>query len=177
MSRQMKDGIDHRRDQWAKELPDLDTRPMAIIGRMRLITTASRTPIEQVFAAHGLDTGEFDVIATLLRNGAPYEMRPTELFRSLMISSGGLTDRMARLTKRGLIERLAAPSDARSLLVKLTPEGCQLAERIFREDMNAELRLIEGLSAQEAQTLEKLLRKLLHAIEVHTNGLLADNPP
>lgn len=131
MSRQLVDGIDRRREQWRAELPDLDTHPMAIIGRMRLITAASRRPIERVFAAHGLDTGEFDVIATLLRNGAPYEMRPTELFRSLMISSGGLTDRLARLAKRGLIERVVAATDARSLLVKLTDEGRQLAEQVF----------------------------------------------
>jgi DNA-binding MarR family transcriptional regulator len=177
MSRQISDGIDLRRDQWASELPDLDTRPMAILGRMRLITLASRPTVERVFAAHGLDTGEFDVIATLLRNGAPYEMRPTELFKSLMISSGGLTDRLARLAKRGLIERLPAPGDARSLLVKLTPEGRQLAERIFREDMAAEAQFLDGLSAEDAQRLEQLLRKLLHAVEMRANGAMADNQP
>lgn len=165
MSRQILDGVDHRRDQWARELPDLDTHPMAILGRMRLITAFSRGPIERVFAEHGLDAGEFDVIATLLRDGPPYEMRPTELFRSLMISSGGLTDRLTRLAKRGLIERSAATADARSLLVKLTSKGRALAEEAFREDMSVEARLLATLAINDREHLEELLRKLLIAFE------------
>jgi DNA-binding MarR family transcriptional regulator len=165
MSRQVGDGVDRRRKQWASELPDVDTRPMAIIGRMRVVTMASRRPIEQVFAKHGLDSGEFDVIATLLRNGSPYEMRPTELFRSLMISSGGLTDRLGRLEKRGLVERSATLNDARSLLVKLTDEGRRVAELAFREDMDVEARLISHLSQAEFEQLEGLLRTLLRAVE------------
>ena len=63
---------------------------LAVLGRARLITLAVRPEIEAVFARHGLDTGEFDTLATLLRAGPPYRLRPTELFSSLMISSGGL---------------------------------------------------------------------------------------
>ena len=91
------DHIDRLRAQWARELPDLDTRGMEVLGRARRIVLRSRPPIEAVFARHGMDAGEFDVLSTLRRSGPPYALRPTELFRSLMISSGGLTDRLNRL--------------------------------------------------------------------------------
>ena len=82
---------------------------MAIFGRARWITLKVRPPIEAVFAGAEFDTGEFDVLATLLRSGPPYRLRPTELYRSLMISSGGLTDRLDRLQKAGLIRGAANP--------------------------------------------------------------------
>lgn len=163
MSRQMdeaRDGVDARRAQWAAALPDLDTRGMAILGRMRLITLSLRPPIEAIFRKYGLDSGEFDVIATLLRSGPPHCLRPTELYRWLMISSGGLTARLAKLEKAGLIARLPDPDDARSMLVQLTPAGADLTERAFREDMAFESTILDALTADEQATLEHLLRKL-----------------
>ncbi|MBS1164534.1 MAG: MarR family transcriptional regulator [Proteobacteria bacterium] len=163
MSRQRneaQDNIDRRRAQWTAELPDLDTRGMAILGRMRWITLNLRPPIEAIFEKHGLDSGEFDVIATLRRSGPPYCLRPTELYCWLMISSGGLTARLAKLEKAGLITRLPDPDDARSTLVKLTPEGIDLAERAFREDMAFESAVLDALTPNECAALETLLRKL-----------------
>jgi DNA-binding MarR family transcriptional regulator len=159
------DGIEARRQQWARELPDLDTMGMAILGRMRWLTLAARPPIEAVFAGHGLDVGEFDVLGTLLRSGPPYRLRPTELFRSLMISSGGLTDRLTRLTKAGLCLRTPSEHDARSLMVELTDEGRRRAEAAFREDMVLESRMLAGLDEGEQAQLAKLLGKLVLQFE------------
>lgn len=159
------DGIDERRAQWTAELPDLDTRGMATLGRMRLITATVRPAIERVFADHDLDSGEFDVLATLLRSGQPYRLRPTELYRSLMISSGGLTDRLSRLSKMGFVERIPSPGDGRSMMVALTVAGSHLAERAFRLDMELEKTLMSGLDAAEQEQLECLLRKVLLSLE------------
>ena len=120
----------------------------------------ARGPIESLFTRHGLDNGEFDVLATLLRSGAPYRLRPTELYKSLMISSGGLTNRLGRLEKNGLIKRGVSESDARSLLVELTAKGRKLAEQAFREDMAVEAQLLDGLSATEQQQLAGAARPI-----------------
>ncbi|WP_129793132.1 MarR family winged helix-turn-helix transcriptional regulator [Sphingosinicella sp. CPCC 101087] len=158
------DHVGERRRQWARELPDVDTRGMAILGRARWLTLAVRPPIEAVFARHGLDSGEFDVLATLLRSGPPYRLRPTELYRSLMISSGGLTDRLARLEQAGLVVRSAAEKDGRSLPVQLTEEGRERAETAFREDMAVEAELLAGLNDEEQRHLADLLAKLCVAV-------------
>lgn len=171
MSRQLRpildncDRVEERRRQWAAELPDVDTSGMAVLGRARLITLAVRPEIEAVFDRHGLDTGEFDTLATLLRSGPPHRLRPTELFSSLMISSGGLTDRLNRLQRAGLICRPADASDGRSLPVQLTDEGKRIAEIAFREDMAVEARLLGGLSSKELSQLAVLLEKLARSIE------------
>ena len=154
------DHVGRRREQWSKELPDVDTTGMAVLGRARWIALRARPAIEAVFERHGLNTGEFDVLSTLLRSGSPYRMRPTELYTSLMISSGGLTDRLGRLQKAGLITRKPGLEDARSLLVELTPAGRQRAEAAFREDMAIECALLRGLNRDEVDALGALLAKL-----------------
>ncbi|MGA8707212.1 MAG: MarR family transcriptional regulator [Steroidobacteraceae bacterium] len=160
-----RDRIDDRRAQWARELPGLNTVGMAVIGRARWITLKLRPPIEALFAQADLDAGEFDVLATLLRCGSPYRLRPTELYRSLMISSGGLTARLRRLQKAGLIQRGASHGDARSLLVELTKEGRRRTETVFRKDMELEARLLAGLSQTELKILDGLLRKLILSLD------------
>lgn len=169
MSRQLApeaaDHVEQRRRQWARELPDVDTQGMAVLGRARWITLRARPPIEAVFAAHGLDAGEFDVLSTLRRAGPPYRLRPTELFQALMISSGGLTDRLARLEKAGLVARRPSESDARSLLVELTVEGRERAEAAFRADMEVEAHLLAGLIGEERDQLAGLLAKLAASME------------
>lgn len=165
------DRIDAMRAQWASELPDVDTQGMEILGRARRIVLQSRLAIEAVFARHGLDTGEFDVLSTLLRSGPPHALRPTELYRSLMISSGGLTDRLNRLQKAGLITRPPSPEDRRSLLVQLTPEGRAKVEAAFREDMAVEASLLAPLDKADREALAGLLRKLALVMQAqNTDG-------
>lgn len=159
------DRVELRRRQWATEMPGLDTSGMAILGRARMITLGVRPAIEKVFDNHGLDTGDFDVLSTLLRSGPPYRLRPTELFRWLMITSGGLTARVSRLEKRGLVERVADPADGRSLLVGLTAAGLEKARYAIVEDMQIEAELLDGLSEDERETLASLLQKLALSLE------------
>ena len=159
------DHVDRLRRQWAKELPDLNTEPMAILGRALRLTNMVRPSIEATFAGYGLDRGEFDVIATLRRSGPPYRLTPTEMYSLLMISSGGLTHRLVRLEKAGLIRREPSPDDGRSMLVALTDAGIALAEKAFRKDMASELNFLAPLSAREREALADLLRKLIVGLE------------
>lgn len=147
------------------ETPDVSLDGMEILARARRLTLLSRPGIEAVFKKHGIDTGEFDVLASLQRAGAPYRLRPTELFEALMISSGGLTNRLNRLEKRGLIAREASATDGRSMLVALTAKGRALITKAFAEDMAVERTMLNALSADERETLANLLAKLLRTLE------------
>ncbi len=159
------DHVDRLRALWAEELPDLDTMPMSILGRIYRLSNLVRPSIEATFAEFGLDRGEFDVISTIRRAGPPYRMIPTDLYRLLMISSGGLTHRLDRLEKAGLIERRRSEQDKRSFEVALTAEGVARAEAAFREDMARELRHLDVLDEGERRALAGLLRKLAGSIE------------
>lgn len=165
-----RDHVDRLRAQWDRELPDLDTEPMTILGRAYRLSNLVRPSIEETFATFGLDRGEFDVISTLRRSGPPYRLTPTDLYTLLMISSGGLTHRLDRLQKAGLIVRERSASDGRSSVIGLTQKGVALAEMAFRADMASEARYLEGLDQEERVALAALLKKLLVSLESQPVG-------
>ena len=150
---------------WARERPDVDTEGMAILGRARRITLLLRARIEAVFKKYGCDAGEFDVLASLRRAGSPYRLRPTELYQALMISSGGLTDRLARLEREGLVARTRSEEDGRSLLVELTRTGRALVDAAFEADMKLEKAILAGLQLADREALTRLLGKLARCVE------------
>lgn len=159
------DHVDRLRGQWRQELPDLDTEPMAVLGRALRLTKLVSPSIEATFAAFDLDRGEFDVISTLRRAGPPYRLTPTEMYSSLMISSGGLTHRLDRLQRAGLIRREKSRHDGRSVEVVLTEEGRVRAEQAFRADMANEAAFLQALDSDEREALAGLLRKLIIGIQ------------
>src|SRR3954452_24666077 len=82
---------------WARERPDLDVSPQGVIGRLHRLAAHLTAELEVVYRRHGLSEGEFDVLATLRRSGAPYELAPGELAAQTMVTTGGLTKLIDRL--------------------------------------------------------------------------------
>jgi DNA-binding MarR family transcriptional regulator len=158
------DPVDRALGEWAREMPDVETKGADVLDRARRAVGESRRALEENLRRHRLDAGEFDVLAALRRAGEPYALRPTELYRALMISSGGLTARLGKLEGAGLIKRRAAGDDARSTLVELTPAGKRKIEAAFRAGMEIENRMVSGLSDGERADLARLLRKLTQAV-------------
>lgn len=165
MGKGQEDHVDRLRAQWARELPDVDTTPMAVLGRIYRLSRLVTPSIEETFAGFDLDRGEFDVLATLRRSGPPYRLTPTELYKALMIASGSLTHRLGRLEGAGLIARRPSDEDGRSLAVELTKEGKRRAEQAFRADMANEMRFLEGVDDNDLVKLAALLRRLAQALE------------
>jgi DNA-binding MarR family transcriptional regulator len=160
-----RDAVDVITAQWARERPDLDRSPMAVIGRISRLSALVQRELERVFAEHGLTGGDFDVLATLRRSGAPYRLSPGELSRSTMITTGGMTKRLDRLEARELIRREADPSDRRGRLIALTEEGRALVDRAVEAHIRNEEGLLAGLSASKREQLVELLRELLLALD------------
>ncbi|WP_345893850.1 winged helix DNA-binding protein [Nocardioides sp. TF02-7] len=72
-----------------------------------------------------------------------------------------MTNRVDRLTARGLVERHPDPSDRRGVLVRLTPEGKAAVDGAFSALLEAERELLADLSPDDQATLAALLRRLL----------------
>ena len=84
--------------------------------------------------------------------------------RAIDTEYAGLTDRLARLERAGLVLRSRSAADARSLLVELTDAGRRVAEAAFRQDMAAEKALLAGLNEAERLRLASLLAKLARSL-------------
>lgn len=148
--------------QWKKERPDLDPFPMAVLGRLNEASLIiMRDWLTPVFARFGLQPGEFDVLATLRRSGKPFALTPTELYQTTMMSSGGMTARIDRLEKAGLVERRKHPTDRRGTLVALTAKGLSLIDEAFAAHADNERRLLSVLTKAEQKQFDGLLKKLI----------------
>lgn len=152
-------------DQWGIERPDLPALPMAVFGRLSDASErVLRDHMNPLFAQAGLQPGEFDVLATLRRSGEPYMLSPTRLYEAAMISSGGMTNRLDRLERAGLVERRPDPSDRRGKLIALTDAGKRVIDETIGRHVANEERLLSVLTEDEQQTLNALLRKLIAAL-------------
>lgn len=159
------DPVDVILAQWQRERPDLDVSPMGIIGRMGRLSKHLERAIQETFSNFGLNVGEFDVLATLRRSGQPYQLTPTELFNSLMVSSGTMTHRIDRLEQADLVQRIPDPSDRRGTLIQLTNKGFNVIEKAVEAHVANEHRLLVVLDKAERKDLAQLLHKLLISFE------------
>jgi DNA-binding MarR family transcriptional regulator len=156
-----RDEVDTLVAAWERERPDLDVTPMQVLSRVSRLARHLDRQRSAAFAAYGLETWEFDVLAALRRAGAPYQLSPGQLLRATMVTSGTMTNRVDRLAARGLVARTSHPDDRRGVLVRLTNEGRAAVDAALSDLLRAEEQILDGLSAAEQAALSASLRALL----------------
>src|SRR6478609_8055359 len=133
--------------QWARERPDLPTLPIEAVGRvLDAAARVIRDHMNPLLAQAGLQVGEFDVLTPLRRAGEPFMLSPTQLYESAMISSGGMTNRLDRLERAGLVERRPDPKDRRGKLIALTEAGRRVIDDTIGRHVANEERLLSVLT-------------------------------
>ena len=155
------DAVDRILAQWAGERPDLDFSPVGIVGRITQLQREVHLAQRATFARHGLDAPSFDVLAALRRAGPPYQLTPTALMRTALVTSGAITQRLDRLEERGLITRERSPADGRAVVVSLTRAGSLALDAALPDHLDTERKLLEGLTADDRERLADLLRRFL----------------
>lgn len=159
------DAVDRILKQWQDERPDLDCRPMGPIGRIKRCSALLEQRLEMVFETFSLSSWEFDMLAALRRAGAPYCLSPTDLFSTLMVTSGTMTHRLKRLESREFIIRLPNALDARSMLVQLSNKGKKLIDEAVEKHVENERLILAALSADDLEQLDRRLASLLRTLE------------
>ncbi|GHY12308.1 MarR family transcriptional regulator [Vibrio cholerae] len=155
------DKVDAILAQWRSVRPDLDCSSMGVVGRLRQTNGIWKTKLDQVFDGFGLSCIEFDILATIRRNAR--EITPTELYQTLMLSSGAISTRIEQLVQRGLVQRVASEEDRRSCKVTLTEQGITLIDQALNAHVTNMNRMLAVLTEQEQRQLEQLLKKILLA--------------
>jgi len=152
-------------EAWGTERPGLDVSPVAIFGRVTRIEHYQAIAVRQVWRRHQVDSGEYDVLAALSRSGPRYQLTPTELYRSVLVTSATMTERLDRLERRDLIRRQPAARDRRSVLVGLTERGRTVFAKAHADLLATEAGLLDGLSPHDREALAGLLAKLAASLE------------
>lgn len=155
------DSVDGIVAAWHRERPDLDVSPLEVLSRVTRLARHLDLARREAFARHGLEAGEFDVLATLRRSGAPYEMSPGQLGTATLVTSGTTTNRLDRLESAGLVERSPDPADRRSVRVRLTDAGRQRVDGALTDLLTSERDLLATLSAADRRQLATSLKAIV----------------
>lgn len=150
---------------WQRERPELDTAPLAVLSRVSRLARHLDRARRAVFAEHGLEAFEFDVLAALRRAGPPYELSPGRLLRETLVGSGTMTNRLDRLEAGGLVRRRPDPEDGRGVRVRLTTCGRARVDAAVAGLVERERALLAGLPDRERERLAALLRDVLLRFE------------
>ena len=157
--------IDETVSSWGEQRPDLDFEAMRVALGINVVTAQYSEIYGDLIKSLGITLGEFDVLATLRRNGKRGVLTPKELARVAMISPSGLTNRLTRLEKMGHIERQMDPTDRRSSLVRLTAKGAKTAD-VAIERLSAEMNAVfHGLNKRDLEAFTRVIEALLGRVE------------
>jgi DNA-binding MarR family transcriptional regulator len=151
--------------RWSAARSDLDVAGLGVTGRLSRLGQLLADRDDAVFGRFGVARGEVGLLSALRVSGPAHRLSPTQLGRGLMLSSAGVTSRLDRLERRGLIARLPDPADRRGVIVELTEEGLRLVDDAVMAKTLADRQLLARLGADDVAALEGLLRKLLSALE------------
>lgn len=152
----MEEILEKMRSCWQGDLAAAETIKRLFRAREMFFSDA-----KVVMEQFNLSVGEFDSLASLRLQGAPYEQTPSNICQANLVSSGGLTKVLNNLEQNGLISRRQCAEDQRSRLVKLTINGKKLIDEALEIVLaRHEKQLSDALSQEERKTLNKLLMKL-----------------
>lgn len=160
------DAVDGIEESWKRERPDMDVSSVGIITRIWRIGRYFEQERNRRLAELGTDRVTLDVLAMLRRAGKPYRLTAGELTQAALITSGGISGRLDKLEKAGLVTREFHPKDRRRVNVELTQAGVELVDTVVSDLMDHESQLIrDRLAPADEEALRALLRTLLSEFE------------
>lgn len=149
-----------------RERPDLDPADyLHLLYAQRLGRILEAVNDRQCRAQAGISGAEMRVLFALRRAGPGYALRPTELFRSLLVTSGAITKQVDRLMAMGFVDRQPGPDKSGGFLIHLTEKGFRTADEALTALAGSSIVSHEALSRNERQVVCSLLGKLLQDLE------------
>jgi DNA-binding MarR family transcriptional regulator len=154
------DQVDELIKAWQAELPEVLGPSSELTKRIMVLSGELAAATRRELPAFGLTMAEFDVLASLRRSGKPFRLKPNELSRALLLSTGGTSNVVNRLESEGLVAREADPDDRRSTLISLTTKGIALAEDVVLATSAAHAELFADVSDAVLRAATEGLRDL-----------------
>ena len=160
----MTPGLDHLIEQWRHERPDVDLTAFVIAATIKLIDQKSEAEFRSLAGKFGIGPGDLRILLALRRSGVDKPRRPTDLFQSLLVTSGAVTKQVDRLVARGLVKRGSDPSYQRGSLIRLTAQGAKVADKAIQAICTRETSIgaaVANLTSEEREIGKQFLQRLL----------------
>lgn len=174
--RSTSDLVDLILDQWERTSPSLNVASIAVLGRLHRSDLRYQGLVSDELARFDLNTAAFDVLASL-RRSPEHRRTAGQLAEVGLITSGGLTQRIDRLERDGLVSRVKEPGDRRKVYVELTAKGLDVIDQVLEAHFAEQEQMLEGLSQTERKQLAALLGRLEISLELYERRQLDRDEP
>lgn len=151
------DSIEWSRRRWqeaGQPDPDHFAAMAAVLRTHQVIGSA----LDKALRAHDLSRTAY-LLMTTLRMSVHHTRPLGQLSRHLMVHPTTITLVIDQLEKRGLVGRSPHPTDRRTVLASLTPEGVRVLDPTSKALADVGFGL-DGVSGQLAVTLTEILRQV-----------------
>jgi DNA-binding MarR family transcriptional regulator len=131
---------------------------------VKLVDQQSEAEFRRLAIKFGIGPGDLRILLALRRSGVHNPKRPTDLFQSLLVTSGAVTKQVDRLAARGLVKRSADPSYQRGSLIRLTARGAKVADTAIQAICTRETSIgaaVANLTQEERDAGKRFLQRLL----------------
>lgn len=155
----MQDEVDKLAEGWAASgMSPEEIARLELSKRVSRLALRNEQALKAALSELALTYAEFDVLAALRRAGGP--LRPSELTRSLFLTSGGTSNVLQRLTAAGYVAREDNAEDARSRWVRLTPAGEAITDKAMAASTRVHEDLLAGIPTPTIRAAADALREI-----------------
>ncbi len=166
------DRLDRLSREWSEQRSDMDLSPWQVWGRVTRINDIFLSRLSRLLSQHDLNFKELQTLGALIVSGPPYEANPNKISRHNLLTSGGMTNALTRMEKKGLVTRRKDPSDGRAVIVTVTQKGLDTFDAIIIKENAIEHKLLDGIDNEERKSVAGVLRKNLRNIDDDEQGAL-----
>jgi DNA-binding MarR family transcriptional regulator len=112
---------------------------------------------QNTLASHRLSIAMWRVLAVLANDGG---QRQVDVAARTSIDVSTLSRVVTRLVKMGLVTRTRSATNNREVVVRLTPKGSAVLERVIPHAIALERRAIAGVPAEDLRVVRRSLRRM-----------------
>ena len=142
-----------------------DATVEGIVVRVERLARYFRTAKQTAATAADLPDFAYDTLHVLVAQDPSGSASPTELARTLGVTTAGMTTRLDRLERAGYVRRAPVAGDRRRLTITITDAGIAQWKAVMAQRGRAEEDLVLSLSPTDRATLNALLKKLTQHLE------------
>ena len=162
------------RKGWEEAVPELDGSPLPIVARLPLVAAYRAQAYRRLLGPFGISDIDYGTLGTLRAVGSAACMSPSDLVRFPVQTRAGMTRSLDRLESQGLIERSAHPQDRRRISVELTARGVEVADAVYRAELELMSEALAGFSDRDQRRLVELMDSLIDNLDAYSTVRGAD---
>ena len=133
--------------------------------RLALIYNIMINEITSYLQDFDLTPGKFNILMVIQHQGQDQGLAQVEVSKHLIVTPSNMTKLINKLENEGLVTRSALKADRRVNMMRITPKGSKLLDRVWG-GYNEKLKMLtHGLNIPKQKNLAALLKDWLNCLQ------------